>query len=459
MSSDVTARLEAVAARLERVAAKLGGKGGGDDDSDVPMYVADYEAIINTELKAALAACEKLKIEGVVEPMKKAYNNNLDLIKRVPNSKKPSQQDLMAFLKPGIDAIGALDTIRYKGYKGNSKTLRKYGDHWKAMYEAVMVISWVTMAPPQGLPWQHVCGQEQACMFNMGRVQKSDKSDEAKAWIKAMNALNKKVAEFVKEYFKSGGLTWNPKGSALSEAAAASSGGGDDEKKQTKTKKAASSKKGGGGGMNAVFGALSKGTGITKGMKKVTGDMKTKNRKERTGKVQMKTQKKKQRKKYGPPQTKFQGGRWMVECYEEGLVVVDQAKLKQNVFITMCDNCTIQIKGKVKAVTIDNCVKVRVYIDEVISSAEMVNCKSTTLYVMIKAPSVSVDKCESPAIILSRAAYEVNPDIYTSNVSAMNVEVPGKTDDDDNKEYAIPEQFLTKIDCKTGKCTTSATEH
>merc|ERR1712062_112970 len=109
----------------------------------------------------------------------------------------------------------------------------------------------------------------------------------------------------------------------------------------------------------------------------------------------------------------------------------------------------------------DNCVKVRVFVQDVVSTVEMVNCKSTKVIVQKdgKVPSFAVDKCESPLIILSRSAAEANSDIYSSNVSAMNVEVPGKTENDDNKEYAIPEQFLTKIDPKTGKCTTTQTEH
>merc|ERR1712087_733669 len=192
-------------------------------------------------------------------------------------------------------------------------------------------------------------------------------------------------------------------------------------------------------------------------------DMKTKNRKVRAGKVTMKAKAKKKRKKFGAPQTKFMGGRWMVENYEEeaGLIVLDQANLKSNVFISMCDMMTVQIPAKVKAVTIDNCVKVRVFVQDVVSTVEMVNCKSVMVIVQKdgKVPSFAVDKCESPQIILSRSAFEAHPDIYSSNVTAMNIECPGKTDEDDNKEYAIPEQFLTKINPKTGECTTKNTEH
>eukprot|EP01083_Nonionella_stella_P086225 239401_1 len=453
MSDAVVSRLEAVAARLERVASKLGG-GGGDDDDEVPMWVSDYEAIVNKEVKDMVAKSKAIGLETPGDLVLKGYQNTLSLVKRAPNCKKPAPQEMQAFLKPGIEAIGALDNLRYK-----AKDVKTKGDHYKAFYEAIMVISWVTMAPPAGLPKQHVESQVGSCDFNLNRVLKNNKGEDTKAWIQSVKALNKKVAGYVKEYFKQG-LIWNPKGTSLSDAKEASSGGAEEKKDATAAKSSAKKKKAG-GGMNAVFGQLSKGLDVTKGMKKVTKGMKTKNRKDRSGKVSSsKKAGPKKRKKFGPPQCKFMGGRMMVENYEEenGLVTVDKIDVKSNVFVTMCDGCTVQINKKVKAITIDNCVKVRVFVQEVVSTVEVVNCKSVKIIVVDggKVPSFAVDKCESPAIILSKSAYEAHPDIYTSNVSAMNVEVVGETD---NKEYAIPEQFLTKIDPKTGKCTTTQTEH
>merc|ERR1712079_575087 len=97
----------------------------------------------------------------------------------------------------------------------------------------------------------------------------------------------------------------------------------------------------------------------------------------------------------------------------------DKANLKSNVFISMCDGCTVQVPGKVKAVTIDNCIKVRVFVQDVVSTVEVVNCKSVKVIVQKdgKVPSFAVDKCESPLIILSQSAYEANPVIYSSNLT------------------------------------------
>jgi len=133
--------------------------------------------------------------------------------------------------------------------------------------------------------------------------------------------------------------------------------------------------------------------------------------------------------------------------------------MKSNIFITNCDDTTIQVKGKIKSVTVDKCTKCRVYIEEVVSTIEVINCSSVTLYIQTKAPSISIEKSTSPRIVLSKSAYEAHPDIYTSNISAMNVEIPGKGDGDDNVELPVPEQFITKIDPKTGKISTCEVSH
>merc|ERR1712129_617393 len=158
------------------------------------------------------------------------------------------------------------------------------------------------------------------------------------------------------------GLTYNAKGGSIADAATETKSAPKSEEKEAAPKKvaAAKPKKAAGGGMAAVMGDLSKGLNVTKGMKRVTKDMKTKNRKDRSGKVVVPKKKKfgkKKRKKFGPPATRLQGGRWMVENYEEeaGIVQLEKCDLKSNVFITMCDDCTIQISKKVKAVTIDSC--------------------------------------------------------------------------------------------------------
>jgi len=186
--------------------------------------------------------------------------------------------------------------------------------------------------------------------------------------------------------------------------------------------------------------------------------MKAKNRADRSGKVEMKE--KKGAKKQKPPKgSSLKGGRWVVENYDEEMLVVDKATVKNNVYISNCDETTIEMKEKVKAISVDSCRKCRIFINEVVSTVEMVNCHSVTLVVQQVAPSISIEKSTSPRIVLMKPAFLANPQIYTSNISAMNVEVPGETEKDDMIEIPIPEQYLTRIDVKTKKATTVEVAH
>lgn len=212
--------------------------------------------------------------------------------------------------------------------------------------------------------------------------------------------------------------------------------------------------------MNAVFGELGKGLDITKGLNKVTSTMKTKNRTDKTGVVKETAPKKAAPKREkGEASIKFIGGRWMAENYNEGDHVLDKADMKSNVYITNCDDTRFTISGKVKSVTIDSCIKCEIIISEVISTVEMVNCKSVSLWLQDKAPSIAVDKSQSPRIVLSKKAFDCAPAIYTSNITAMNVEIPGVDEKADNVEIPLPEQFLTKINPQTRAVTTTEVKH
>ena len=48
-------------------------------------------------------------------------------------------------------------------------------------------------------------------------------------------------------------------------------------------------------------------------------------------------------------------------------------------------------------------------------------------------------------VYLSKQAVETKPDIVTSNITAVNVVVPGKKPDDDPIEIPIHEQYMTRF--------------
>ena len=112
---------------------------------------------------------------------------------------------MQAFLKPVSDAINGVDKMDRK------KEYRKFHDHLKALYESAQSASWVTMAPPMGTPFTHITAQKDATDVNLLRAQKNLKDDANKAFVKALQDLNKAMVDYSKNYFKKDGLTFNPK--------------------------------------------------------------------------------------------------------------------------------------------------------------------------------------------------------------------------------------------------------
>jgi len=99
---------------------------------------------------------------------------------------------------------------------------------------------------------------------------------------------------------------------------------------------------------------LAQGAAVTSGLRKVTDDMKTKNRADRSGavvaapKAAAPSHVQGQTKPRGLPSTVLQQRRWVVENYGDGEVVLaaEQLQPKQSVYIANCSDCVIQVRSR-----------------------------------------------------------------------------------------------------------------
>jgi adenylyl cyclase-associated protein len=56
--------------------------------------------------------------------------------------------------------------------------------------------------------------------------------------------------------------------------------------------------------------------------------------------------------------------------------------------------------------------------------------------------TVTIDKCSGTQVILNKES--LGADVVTAKCSETNVVVPGETEGDEYKEFAIAEQFVSK---------------
>lgn len=129
--------------------------------------------------------------------------------------------------------------------------------------------------------------------------------------------------------------------------------------------------------------------------------------------------------------------------------------MKQGAYIYGCTNSTIQIKGKIGAVTIDSCKKTAIVLEHVLSALEVVNCKAVQLQILGKAPTAVIDKTDGLQVYLSKECVDI--EVFTAKSSEVNVSIPPLKEGEDFIEKAVPEQLKSVV--VNGTLVTSIVEH
>ncbi len=453
------ARLEAAVTRLE----KLGkGKAAADDDNEISeeaaAAIADFDALVAGPLKDFVAAAGAFPdLEFIAKLSDAAFKNQANLAKAAAYSKKPSDQELLAFLQPAADAISGSENMNFKS--------AQY-DHMQAFNNSISALSWPFSSPATG----HIQGNIDAGDMYLNRVlvKCKDLSEEEKnkgrAFVSSFRALFKALYDAVKANFKAG-VEWNPAGKPLAEytgapaAAAPKAAAPAPAAAAAPAKAAAPAAPAGKGALSAVFGQLS--GGVTAGLKHVTADMKTKNRdpSEQTAivsapKAAPKAVKKNTIQPTGPPSTSHSGNTWSVTNYDgDNSVVVKDVAIRDGVYVSRSVNSTITVEGKAKSVSLDTCYRTTVILESALSSVEFVNCDTCKVFIKGTVPTVAIDKSKGIIVHLSPEMIASNPDIVTSNISECNVQYDGDESkgEDDVVELPLPEQYMSKFVGKTLK--------
>lgn len=244
--------------------------------------------------------------------------------------------------------------------------------------------------------------------------------------------------------------------------------------------------------MAAVLAAIAaKGDAATRGLRKVTDDMKTKNRSKgdndesvvpasllagssaspaatRTTTTTNSTSSSRP-----PPPARLaceQGRKWVVEHYRGGggggnqncnhdssvPILVDGATAKQSVYVYGCHDVVVHIKGKVNAVSVDNCRRVAVDVDGgVVASVEAVNSSSLVLRNSSGVVATwALDKCNGLSLCPSKESLkeEGSFQVTTAQCSEVNIVLPEEEGEGGNEEEGqgptelpVPEQFVTRV--------------
>lgn len=424
----------------------------------------------------------------------KAFQFQAKLIKAATKSKKPdfSNPSIVALLKPLQD-----DVAQINQFKDDNRSSEVFS-HLNAIAEGTGVLSWfLTETPVSFIP-----DIKDSATFWTNKVLKQFKElDQSHVeWVKQFLGIFDGLKLYVKQYHTEG-LSWNSSGgdfaanlaeleesgdndissSVQSEksvpvpSAAPSAGGpppppppppadifADDGAKGSSNAVAPPS-----GGLDAVFSELNKGEGITKGLKKVEKSQMTHKNPElrKTGSTSSTSSRKSPPAKPKKPSSlslkpkpdpvvELRDSKWIIKNVEGDHGIVINGEIDQSIFIADSKDATIQVKGKVNAVSISSTTKVGLVVESLISGIDVINSKKFGIQVLDKVPQISVDKSDEGQIYLSRSSLET--EVYTSSTTALNINVPDDANDD-FKEISVPEQF--KHTFTSGKISSTIVEH
>ncbi|KAK6253668.1 hypothetical protein QUC31_015388 [Theobroma cacao] len=442
------------AARVSAAAEKIGGQ--VLDVTKILVEALSVQKKLLIEIKHAQVLCEDILFHRFY-----SIDSNPESVHFML---KPDMAGLAEFLKPLNEAI----------MKANAMTEGRRSDffnHLKSAGDSLSALAWIAYTGKDcgmSMPIAHVEESWQMAEFynNKVLVEYRNKDPNHVEWAKALKELYLPgLRDYVKSHYPLGPV-WSASGKKASSAPPKASPPGapappppppaslfSAEPSQPSSSRPKQ-------GMAAVFQEINTGN-VASGLKKVTADMKAKNRTDRTGIVSAGEKETRSSSssfsKAGPPKLELQMGRkWVVENQiGRKNLVIDDCDAKQSVYIFGCKDSILQIQGKVNNITIDKCTKMGVVFKDVVAACEIVNCNGVEVQCQGSAPTISVDNTSGCQLYLSKDS--LGASITTAKSSEINVLVPAAEADSDWGEHALPQQYIHVF--KDGQFETTPVSH
>ncbi|KFO76850.1 Adenylyl cyclase-associated protein 1, partial [Cuculus canorus] len=311
-------------------------------------------------------------------------------------------------------------------------------------------------------PGPYVKEMTDAAMFYTNRILKEYKDVDKKHvdWVKAYLSIWTELQAYIKEYHTTG-LAWSKTGPVATEGAKSPSTppagaappppGPPPPPAPAPTTSSTDDS----ASRSALFAQINRGEGITSGLRHVSDDMKTHKNpalKNQGGPVRSgpkpftapkpacNANPSQKNSPKAPALLELEGKKWRVENQENATnLVISDTELKQVAYVFKCSNSTLQIKGKINSITLDNCKKLGLVFDDVVGIVEIINSRDVKVQVMGKVPTISINKTDGCHVYLSKDSLDC--EIVSAKSSEMNILIP--TEGGDFTEFPVPEQFKT----------------
>ncbi|KAJ8267282.1 hypothetical protein COCON_G00124540 [Conger conger] len=436
-------RLEQAVIRLENMSVKMQGPAGGVANGDmtngisgVAQCVEAFDLLLEGPVSDYVRSSQAIgeDVEKHAEMVKTALNVQRDFIKMAAAHQQPTEADMAALLQPISEQIQQVQRFREQN-RGS-----RLFNHLSAVSESIPALGWVTVCMKPG---PYVKEMNDAAMFYTNRVLKDYKDTDKQHvdWVRTYLNIWTQVQAYIKQHHTTG-LTWSQTGpkapSTLPDPASTGSAhhippmapppppppppSADQPKPDSNALH------------SALFTQLNQGEDITKEPRPaLTG----------WGKHSLRPHEEPHPPAPHPhshtPLLELEGKKWRVEHQTRAPdLLISDTELRQVAYVFSCSNSTLQIKGKLNSIILDNCKKMGVVFDSVVGIVEIINCKDIKLQVMGTVPTISINKTDGCHVYLSQEA--LGCEVISAKSSEMNILLP---QGDDYREFPVPEQFKT----------------
>ncbi|XP_075709177.1 adenylyl cyclase-associated protein 1 [Rhinoderma darwinii] len=447
-------RLEKAVGKLELLAG-----GSGACAADTAQFVQAYDALISGAVGDFLKSSKEIggDVEKQAGLLLVGLNIQRDILVKASQFQQPDEKDLSALLAPLSKQIQTVQEFREKN-RGS-----KLFNHLSAISESVPALGWVAVSPKPG---PFLKEMTDAAMFYTNRVLKEYKDVDKKHvdWVRSYLNIWTELQAYIKEHHTTG-LSWRktgPKAGPTTTAPSAPSApkvgpppppGGPPPPPPPAPASAPSDDS---VSRSQLFAELNQGENITRALKHVPDDMKTHKNpslKSQSGPVRsgpkpftspkpksIASPATKPAPKKEPPVLELEGKKWRVENQDNASnLVIRDTELKQVVYVYKCVNSTLQIKGKINSIILDNCKKLGLVFEDAVGIVEIINSRDVKVQVLGKVPTISINKTDGCHVYLSKDSLKC--EIISAKSSEMNILVPGSGGD--YNEFPVPEQFKT----------------
>ncbi|WFD00983.1 suppressor of rasval19 [Malassezia yamatoensis] len=404
-----------------------------------------------------------------------AFQHTRKVVEAAANCTKPAQGAADPAFVQFVAPIQA-DVQRVLAVREQNRAEKQLFDHLSMVSEGIPAVGWILV---ENSPAPYINDTKDGAQFYANRVLKQykDGNQTHLEWVRAFLSLLTTLATYVKSCHTTG-LAWNPQGVSLQQYANQQSSAQDAQAKGAMSSSvpppppppappaapAAPALPSGPlpssapiGGMDAVFGQINQGENITQTLRHVdksqplskSADLK----KQVPSKKVVPSSESTKLSKKAPSKT-LDGNKWTIET-----IVVEPTEINHTINIFACDNCVIEVKGKVNAVSLVSCKKTSILIDSVVSSLEITRCQSFTAQITGFTPTILVDNTDGGQVYLSEES--LSSQLTASKSSALNVSVPVVGVPGEYEELALPEQLMHTFGRKgdSATCATKVVQH